>query len=144
MRLADLGFDSWFLEKQKELQQSEWPVARITAVDRERYLVRNAEREIQAELTGKLLFFADSVQELPCVGDWVLVQYYNDDTLAIIHGILPRRTFLRRKAAGKKIEYQMIASNIDVACIIQSCDLNFNVRRMERYLVMANEGHIEP
>jgi ribosome biogenesis GTPase len=38
----------------------------------------------------------------------------------------------------------MIASNIDVAFIMQSCDLNFNLRRMERYLVMANEGHVEP
>jgi ribosome biogenesis GTPase len=51
---------------------------------------------------------------------------------------------LRRKAAGKKIEYQMIASNIDVALIIQSCDFNFNISRLERYLVMVNDGHIDP
>jgi ribosome biogenesis GTPase len=51
---------------------------------------------------------------------------------------------LRRKSAGDKVEYQMIASNIDVAFIMQSCDLNFNLRRMERYLVMVNEGHVEP
>ncbi|MBN1396693.1 MAG: ribosome small subunit-dependent GTPase A, partial [Bacteroidetes bacterium] len=40
--------------------------------------------------------------------------------------------------------YQMIAANIDTAFIMQSCDNNFNIRRMERYLVMVNEGRIKP
>ena len=144
MELVDLGFDNWFEEKRRGLEPPDCVIARVTRVDRDRYLVRNEHGEVQAEPTGKLLFSADSSQELPCVGDWVLVQYYNDGALAIIHGLLPRRTFLRRKSAGDKVEYQMIASNIDVAFIMQSCDLNFNIRRMERYLVMVNEGHVEP
>ncbi|MBA4311365.1 MAG: ribosome small subunit-dependent GTPase A [Chlorobiaceae bacterium] len=144
MELADLGFDSWFRKKREESQKADFSVARITRVDRNRYLVRNEENEIQAEPTGKLLFFTDSTQDLPCVGDWAYVQYYNDGTLAIIHELLPRKTFLRRKSAGNTVDYQMIASNIDIAFIIQSCDFNFNLRRMERYLVMANEGHVEP
>lgn len=144
MELSDLGFDTWFQQKRNELKRPELHVARITRVDRERYLVRNESGELQAEPAGKLLFSVDSSQDVPCVGDWALVQYYNDGTLAIIHDLLPRKTFLRRKAAGKKVDYQMIASNIDVAFIMQSCDSNFNVRRMERYLVMVNDGHIEP
>jgi ribosome biogenesis GTPase len=144
MELADLGFDSWFQKKREESQKPDFSVARITRVDRNRYLVRNEENEIQAEPTGKLLFFTDSTQDLPCVGDWAFVQYYNDGTLAIIHDLFPRKTFLRRKSAGNTVDYQMIASNIDIAFIIQSCDFNFNLRRMERYLVMANEGHVEP
>jgi ribosome biogenesis GTPase / thiamine phosphate phosphatase len=143
MELADLGFDNWFQER-RGLGLPDCAVARVTRVDRDRYLVRNEHNEIQAEPTGKLLFSADSSQNLPCVGDWVFVQYHNDGTLAIIHDLLPRRTFLRRKSAGDKVEYQMIASNIDVAFIMQSCDLSFNLRRMERYLVMVNEGHVEP
>jgi len=144
MELADLGFDLWFQKKREELQRPDCGVARITRVDRDRYLVRNEEHEVQAEPTGKLLFSADSSHGLPCVGDWVFVQYYNDGTLAIIHDLFPRKTFLRRKSAGKEVDYQMIASNIDIAFIIQSCDFNFNLRRMERYLVMVNEGHVEP
>lgn len=144
MELTDLGFDDWFREKRGGQGLSDFAFARVTRVDKDRYLVRNEHNEVQAELTGKLLFTADSSQDLPCVGDWVLVQYHNDGTLAIIHNLLPRRTFLRRKSAGDKVEYQMIASNIDVAFIMQSCDLNFNLRRMERYLVMVNEGHVEP
>lgn len=144
MELTDLGFDEWFQRKHNELHRPELSVSRITRVDRDRYLVRNEQNEVQAEPTGKLLFSVDSGQDLPCVGDWALVQYYNDGSLAIIHDLLPRKTFLRRKAAGKMIDYQMIASNIDVAFIMQSCDYNFNLRRMERYVVMANDGHIEP
>jgi ribosome biogenesis GTPase / thiamine phosphate phosphatase len=144
MELKDLGFDTWFQRKQKQLEIPECSVARVTAVNKDRYLVRNEEDEVQAELTGKLLFSADSGQDLPCVGDWVFVQYFNDGALAIIHEVFPRQTFLRRKSAGKNVDFQMIASNIDVAFIIQSCDFNFNLRRMERYLVMTNEGHVEP
>ncbi len=144
MKLADLGFNAWFQQKLEELNRPDCDIARITRVDRDRYMIRNEENELQAEPTGKLLFTANSSQDLPCVGDWVFVQYYNEKTLAIIHEIIPRRTFLRRKSAGKNIDYQMIAANIDSAFIIQSCDFDFNLRRMERYLVMANEGHIEP
>lgn len=135
MELSDLGYSDWFQQRHNEFGRSELSLARITRVDRDRYLVRNEEREVQAEPTGKLLFAAGSGQDLPCIGDWVLVQYYNDGTLAIVHELVPRRTFLRRKAAGKKVDCQMIASNIDVAFIMQSCDNNFNIRRMERYLV---------
>jgi ribosome biogenesis GTPase len=144
MELAELGFDRWFQEKQQELQRPDCSVARITRVDRDRYLVRNEEIEVQAEPTGKLLFGADSSADLPCVGDWVLVQYHNDGTLAIIHELLPRKTFLRRKSPGKNVDYQMLAANVDTAFIMQSCDFDFNLRRMERYLVMVNEGHVEP
>ena len=144
MKLEDLGFDPWFQRKREQFQGPAVEVARVTRVDRERYLVRNGEKEIQGEPTGKLLFGVDSSEDFPCVGDWALVQYYNDGSLAIIHGLLPRKTFLRRKSPGKNIDYQMIASNIDSAFIVQSCDFDFNLRRMERYLVMASEGRVEP
>ena len=38
----------------------------------------------------------------------------------------------------------MIAANVDVAFIVQSCHYDFNVRRLARYLVMVREGHVEP
>ena len=144
MELRDLGFDHWFQKQQENLQKPEYYVARVTAVNRDRYLVRNEHSEVPAELAGRLLFSAESSVDFPCVGDWVFVQYHNSDTFAIIHDLLPRKSVLRRKAAGKKIDYQMIASNIDVAFIVQSCDFDFNLRRLERYLVMVHEGRIEP
>lgn len=119
-------------------------IARISAVDRGSYLIRNQTKEVPAELAGKFYFQVESPVDLPCVGDWVTVQYHNDDTTAIIHGVFPRKTFLRRKSAGDKVDFQMIAANIDVAFIVQSCHFDFNVPRMDRYLVMAADGGVEP
>jgi ribosome biogenesis GTPase len=144
MELKTLGFDQWFQDKRSEAQRPDCTVARVTAVHRDSYLVRNETSEVIAELAGSFAFSADSSTDLPSVGDWALVQYHNAGTFAIIHGLLPRKSFLRRKTPGKKINYQMIAVNIDVALIVQSCDADFNLRRLERYLVMAHEGQIEP
>ncbi len=144
MELKDLGFDHWFEQRYQPRSDLECRIARVTSVHRDSYTVRNERGEVPAEVTGKLRFSAESAMDLPCVGDWVAAQYHNADTFAIIHGLLSRRTFLRRKVAGQRVDYQMIAANIDVAFIVQSCDRDFNLRRLERYLVMVNEGGIEP
>jgi ribosome biogenesis GTPase len=144
MELKTLGFDQWFQDKRTEALRPDCAVARVTAVHRDSYLVRNENSEVLAELTGSFTYSAGSSMDLPSVGDWALVQYHNADTFAVIHGLLPRKSFLRRKAPGKKIDYQMIAVNIDSALIVQACDSDFNLRRLERYLVMVHEGHIEP
>jgi len=144
MELSDLGFDHWFEEHAGSLLRSGHSAARVTAVDRGAFLVRDQHKEITAELLGKFRFSVQSSVDLPCVGDWVCVQHHTSDSPAIIHAVFPRKTFLRRKSPGKSVDFQMIAANIDVAFIVQSCHYDFNVRRLDRYLVMANEGHIEP
>ncbi len=144
IKLIDMGFDQWFQSHVGELHQEDRDFARISAVDRGSYLIRNRSKEIPAELAGKSYFHAESSVDLPCVGDWVTVQYHNNDTEAIIHEVFPRQTFLRRKSAGENVDFQMIAANIDVAFIVQSCHFDFNVRRIERYLVMAVDGGVEP
>lgn len=119
-------------------------IARVTAVDRNRYIVRNAESEVPAKLAGRVAHSSESPVDLPCVGDWVRASYHDSGTHASILEVLPRRSFLRRKRPGENVEYQMIAANIDVAFVVQSCHYDFNVRRLERYLVVISEGHIEP
>ena len=119
-------------------------IARVTAVDRDQYLVRTGDSEIPARLTGRAVFNSASPADLPCVGDLVRVRYHDSGTHASILEGLPRHSFLRRKRPGDSVEFQMIAANIDVAFIVQSCHFDFNVRRLERYLVMTGEGRIEP
>jgi ribosome biogenesis GTPase len=138
------GLPRCFEDKARELCGSDASIARVTAVDRGRYLIRDEHGETPAELTGKFLYTTGSATDLPCVGDWVCVRYLDSRSHAIIHRVLPRRSLLRRKTAGRDIEFQMIAANIDVAFVIQSCQFDFNVRRLERYLVIVREGHIEP
>jgi ribosome biogenesis GTPase len=144
MKLSNLGFDPWFEKYLGDLHQAGRAIARVSAVDRGSCLIRNETGEVPAELAGKLSYQIESPVDLPCVGDWVEVQYYNDDTAAIIHSVFPRKTFLRRKTAGENVDFQMIAANIDGAFIIQSCHFDFNPRRMDRYLVMAADGKVEP
>jgi ribosome biogenesis GTPase len=142
MELIELGLDRGLAEQAR--CGSGQRLARVTAVDRGRYIVRDEQGEVPAELTGKFFHTATSSVDMPCVGDWVCVQYHDADTHASIHDVVPRKSFLRRKSPGKNIDFQMIAANIDVAFIVQSCHFDFNVRRLERYLVMVNEGLIEP
>jgi ribosome biogenesis GTPase len=144
MKLSDLGFDQWFEEHISELHQVGRGIARISAVDRGSYLLRNETKEVPAKLAGKFSYQIESSVDLPCVGDWVTVYYHNNDTAAIIHQVFPRKTFLRRKTPGKDINFQMIAANIDTALIVQSCHFDFNPSRLDRYLIMAMDGHVEP
>jgi len=144
MDLRELGLHRWFADQARDQCGSDLSVARVTAVDRGRYLIRDEHGERPAELTGRLQFVAQSSTDLPCVGDWVCARYLDARSHASIHGVLPRKSFLRRKVPGKDIDFQMIAANIDVAFVIQSCHFDFNVRRLERYLVMVREGHVEP
>ncbi len=144
MKLSDIGFDQWFQEHITEFHEDGRSIARILAVDRGSYLIRDELKEVPAELSGKFSYQTHNSVDLPCVGDWVTVQYHNNETAAIIHRVFPRRTFLRRKTAGDVVDFQMIAANIDTVFIVQSCHFDFNPRRLDRYLVMAAEGHVEP
>ncbi len=58
--------------------------------------------------------------------------------------LLDRETVLTRKAAGKRTHDQIIAANVDTLLIVTSCDQDFNVSRIERYLALANEARIKP
>jgi ribosome biogenesis GTPase len=142
--IEKLGFDKWFQDKIDLSKMTDYQVARVITVNKNSFVVSNGKQDIYAELTGKYLFNSDSALDFPTVGDWVYVQLFDDDSLAIIHDILPRKSLLKRKTSGKKIEYQLISANIDTAIIMQSIDSNFNLRRLERYLVMINESNITP
>lgn len=122
----------------------QYDFARVVAAHKESYTISNGESDIFAELVGKLMFSASSPTDYPAVGDWVLVNFYDENTFAIIHEVVSRKSLLKRKTPGKKVDFQLIAANIDVAFIVQSLNENFNLRRLERYLVMVNESNIQP
>ncbi|MFT6896824.1 MAG: ribosome biogenesis GTPase [Paraglaciecola sp.] len=107
-------------------------------------MLTKGDLEVFAQLAGNLLYGADSSADLPTTGDWVYANFYEDDSHAIIHAVLPRKSLLKRKTAGKLVDFQLIAANIDLAFIMQSVDYNLNLRRLERYLVMVNDSHITP
>lgn len=116
--------------------------ARVFANYGESCSIATAGGLMRGELTGRMRYLSDDPAELPVAGDWVECDVV-DENLAIIHRVLPRYSVLRRRAAGA-LEFQYIAANIDMACIIQSLQDDFNLNRLERYLVMVRDGGVEP
>jgi ribosome biogenesis GTPase len=144
MKAEELGFSAWFQDKIDDRKLIDRRIARVLSVSKDSYLIQSQAHAVRAEATGKLIFNAETPLDFPAVGDWVIAQYFNEGSFAVIHEILPRKSVLKRKTPGKKIAFQLIAANIDTAFIVQSLDNNFNLRRLERYLVMIHDGRIEP
>ena len=127
--LQKLGFPTHL---QSHLSQNpDFQVARVIVEHKGSYIVKNHQFEIPAQVTGKLMYSAQSRLDYPAVGDWVLLQTYDDDSQGIIHELLPRQDTLKRKVSGQKVDYQIVGSNIDVAFIIQGLDKDLNLNRLE-------------
>ncbi|MFC1619750.1 ribosome small subunit-dependent GTPase A [Candidatus Neomarinimicrobiota bacterium] len=116
--------------------------ARIITGDRSGYQVVTDQEELPAQVAGRFRFKTEDALDLPVTGDWVAAITDNDQ--AIIHELYPRRTALTRKSAGQGSGQQILAANVDTVFIVQSLDRDFNPRRLERYLVMAYDGGVEP
>lgn len=140
--LNDLGWDGWF-EQRAGCKPAD-TIARVAAVDRDQWLLVDQAGTFRAKPAGSYLHRHRLSHELPCVGDWVCVEKQPGDDFGVIRALLERRTALRRKSAGDAVEYQMIAANVDYVLIVQSCHVDFNLKRLERYLVMTREGGAEP
>ncbi|MFA6811839.1 MAG: ribosome small subunit-dependent GTPase A [Bacteroidaceae bacterium] len=115
---------------------------RIAIVHRTCYEVISENGLFLCELTGNMMY-RKSDFELPCTGDWVIFQPF-DDSKGIIVDILPRERTLYRKKSGTVADKQAIASYVDKAFIVQSLDDNFNIRRIERFMVQILEEKIKP
>jgi len=142
IKLEDLGYNNFFESKQKSLGLTEYRVARVIAEYKESYKVKDTDGEYLAKITGKQMFEATKREDYPAVGDWVAITIPSTKT-ATIHQILPRQTILSKKYSNKQ-DSQIIATNIDIAFIVESMNRDYNLNRFERYLVLANEGRIKP
>lgn len=115
---------------------------RVSAVNRTNYEVITELGLLVCELSGNLLY-SKSLFELPCVGDWIIVQSF-DDNQGVIVDILPRNNTMYRRKSGSISDKQAIAAYIDKVFIVQSLDANFNIRRVERFMVQVLEENIQP
>lgn len=143
MNLKELGYTDLIEETRKELQLEQFGIGRIVAEHKERYIVRTADGEHEAEITGNMRFTAQSREDFPAVGDWVALTVYDAD-FAIIHQVLPRYSVLKRQAVSHSGEVQLIAANIDYAFLLQAVDRDFNLNRLERYLTICYSSNVSP
>jgi ribosome biogenesis GTPase / thiamine phosphate phosphatase len=142
--INDFGWDEFFEKHFQNFWQKDFYAARVAIENKTNYLLYTEYGEALGEVSGKLLFTAKNSSELPKVGDWVVVSLFDKNTKAVLHDVLPRKTKISRKSVDKKIEEQIIATNIDVVFIVQGLDGNFNINRMERYLVAISQSGALP
>jgi len=128
--LPQLGWHAFF---QQQLTLEEWEhftVARVIT----------QQRSVIQVLTdkGKQSLTITPAMPVMTVGDWVLL-----DEAGAFYRLLERLSLFSRKAPGSKVSTQLIASNIDTVFIVCSLNQDFNLNRIERYLVLANEAGVE-
>lgn len=143
MELSNLGYTQQLEDFRLAQKLTDFEVGRVITEHRERYIVKTAEHELEAEVSGNLRFSARSREDFPAVGDWVCITTYETD-FSIIHHVLPRRSVLARQAVGRHGEVQIIATNIDFAFLVQAMDRDFNINRLERYLSICNSAKVSP
>lgn len=143
MKLEDLGYNDNLEKLRIENNLKDFEIGRVISEHKERYIVKTEKGELEAEVTGNLRFSAKTREDFPAVGDWVALITYDPD-LAIIHKILPRFSIISRQAVGGFGEIQIIATNIDYALLVQAADRDFNINRLERYLVICYSSKVSP
>ena len=141
MDLNDLGWNPLFAQH-FEAHAGLLP-ARVACQHRDLYVVYSASGELTAEVPGKWRHTARSPAEFPAVGDWVGVEPREEDK-ATIQALLPRKSKFTRRAAGMRTDEQVIAANIDTLFLVNGLDGDFNLRRLERYLLLAWDSGADP
>jgi ribosome biogenesis GTPase len=144
MELSSLGWDALLEQRFKPYSRQGFKAGRVAVEQKELYHVFTVLGDLPARITGKMRHAAKGRTDFPAVGDWVVLSYSSTDAEATIQTILPRKSKLSRKAAGKTVDEQILATNIDTAFIVTGLDGDFNVRRIERYLTVIWESGANP
>ncbi len=139
--LENYGWNNYQNIAHAKFEKNDFEIGRVISIKGFKHILITNKGEIEAELSGKLLYGRES-EELPKVGDWVFFTRY--ETIGYIIEVLTRINELSRKNPGTKTEKQVLAANIDFALIVQGLDQNFNVMRLERYIVQIIACKIKP
>jgi ribosome biogenesis GTPase len=136
MSLERFGWNSYFESEFSQFAGAGREPARVALADREHFVVWSESGEREATVAGRLRHESD---DWPTVGDWVALEAGSR-----ISALLPRQSVFSRKEAGDVTREQVIAANIDVLFVVTGLDGDFNLRRIERYLLLAWESGAKP
>ena len=132
MQLENFGWSGFFA-----IQQRPGTPGRVASASRDHFIVWTQTGELNAEVSGDL---RHSSPIWPAVGDWVALR----PGTAVIESVYERKTLLSRKQPGRSVQEQVLAANIDVLFIVSGLDRDFNERRIERFLVLAQQSGARP
>ncbi|MDY7013378.1 MAG: ribosome small subunit-dependent GTPase A [Cyanobacteriota bacterium] len=144
MNLEQWGWDDFFASHFTQSSSLGVCVGRVACIQKNAYLLQTEAGERWATLTGKLRYLASRSADLPAIGDWAICNALEGEQRATIQGILPRKSRFSRQAAGKATGEQIVAANIDTVFLVAGLDGDFNVSRIERYLIQIWESGASP
>ncbi|WP_400162739.1 ribosome small subunit-dependent GTPase A [Brevibacillus sp. TJ4] len=142
--LEELGWNPHFAQHFAPYAEQGYSVGRITLEHKRLYRIISEYGELLGEVSGKLRYEATGRDDFPAVGDWVVIAPRELEKKATVHAVLPRISKFSRKAAGDTVEEQIVAANVDTVFLVNALNNDFNLRRMERYLVLAWESGATP
>jgi ribosome biogenesis GTPase / thiamine phosphate phosphatase len=142
--LRELGWDDGWDAALAGVGGSHLVPARITIEYNHLYRAVTPAGEAQLQHAGRFKHRAVDRSELAAVGDWVAVRPTTGEPAGTIEHVLPRRSRFSRKVAGELTEEQVVAANIDTVFVVMGLDGDYNVRRLERYLMLAYESGARP
>lgn len=143
-------FRSQFERLAEQIEHSEAPETlpptpgRVILELRGELTVLTAEGERTARIPGRLRHRATDPEALPTIGDWVVLEARTGDGYDRVESILERTSRIVRKTPGEKTEQQLVAANIDIVFIVMGLDGDFNVRRLERFLLTILDSGASP
>ena len=135
--LAQLGWKPFFSEQLSAEQSRNCQPVRVMSVHRGRVTVSG--EGFEGSISSNLAV-AGGAEDRPTVGDWVLI----DQDSKILVRILNRTSLFKRPPPGDDRRVQLIAANVDTLLIVTSCNQDFNIARIERYLVLSGEAGVRP
>jgi ribosome biogenesis GTPase / thiamine phosphate phosphatase len=142
--LEDLGWNDRFAEAFTIHAAPDVVPGRVSLEHQHIYRVLTADGERLARVAGRLRHEATTAVEYPAVGDWVALRSRPGELRSTILALLPRQSRFSRKVSGDTTREQIVAANIDTVFLATGLDGDFNIRRIERYLVTAWESGAQP
>ncbi len=138
MKLEDIGWKAFFSEYwEKEFAGKNLIPGRVATAHRGFYTVWTEQGAVEAPARGKLI---RDVSTRPVTGDWVAMEM----NPPAVQNLLPRRTAVVRKAPGEETVRQVLGANVDTLFLVSGLDRDFNLRRIERFLVIAHQSGAQP
>lgn len=139
-KLEALGWDAFFAKDFSSVGEKGLVPGRVVEQQRGEYRLIAERGELKASVAGSL---RRAPGGLPVVGDWAAVRMHGRGR-AVIQRVLARKSKVSRKEAGVSGREQVLAANVDVLFLVGAMNLEFNARRIERYLAMAWESGAAP
>jgi len=142
--LARLGWNERLRQAFAAHASADVVPARVVLEHTHIYRVMSEAGESLARVSGRLRHRAATRADFPAIGDWVVLEPSTDSGDARIVAVLPRHSRFSRRAAGDPTEEQVVAANVDTVFLVTGLDGDFNLRRIERYLLVASESGASP